>query len=422
MMKSSLNKGAITAGQLTRRMMLKGAIAGAVTLPGWLPAAQIEDDANHKQQEKNGATHYPFYGSSGQSGIATPPQQHIMYMTFDLTTTQREALQILLARWSATIDLLMQGLPIGDPEPNRIGGVGSETGEALDLGAASLTVTIGLGEKVFGENYGLSTKRPSKFRPLTALPSDNFQPELTGGDLSLQACAEDPQVAYHAIRVLARIANHLGSASTRWTVMGFGRAAASAGQSTPRNLFGFKDGTRNIKQPTEMNNHVWIQSPAAERWGTYQVVRKIRMHIETWDTDRVSDQNRIFGRHKISGAPLSGQQEFDTPDFSLKDNAGDAVIPLNSHIRLAAHENNQGIQILRRSYNYTDGLNQLGQLDAGLLFISYQNDPEHFEKLQRKLGASDALNEYISHIGSALFYIPPAPKVGSYIGAELFAD
>ena len=78
--------------------------------------------------------------------------------------------------------------------------------------------------------------------------------------------------------------------------------------------------------------------------------------------------------------------------------------------------------ILRRSYNYTDGINQYGALDAGLLFISYQSDPAHFERLQTKLGAADRLNEYITHIGSAIFFVPPAPQEGSYIAAQMFAD
>ncbi len=237
-----------------------------------------------------------------------------------------------------------------------------------------------------------------------------MKPALTGGDLSLQACADDPQVVYHAIRDLARIAKETGTASTRWAVMGFGRASAGKGQSTPRNLLGFKDGTRNIMEDADFEKYVWIKdkaSPPWQRYGSYQVVRKIQMNIENWDTDRVSDQNAVFGRHKISGAPLTGVREFDTPDFHKKDAGGNLIIPATAHIRLAAHENNGGINILRRSYNYTDGINDVGLLDAGLLFMSYQNDPAHFETLQTKLGASDALNEYISHIGSAIFFVPP---------------
>jgi deferrochelatase/peroxidase EfeB len=145
------------------------------------------------------------------------------------------------------------------------------------------------------------------------------------------------------------------------------------------------------------------------------------MRIENWDTDRVSDQNRVFGRHKLSGAPLTGTVESDTPDFSKTDASGAPVIDPTAHIRLAAHENNNGLKILRRGYNYTDGINQYGFLDAGLLFISYQKDPAQFETLQRRLGSSDALNEYISHIGSGIFFVPSAARSGTYLAQGAFA-
>jgi deferrochelatase/peroxidase EfeB len=408
------------AGGFSRRGLFFGATAGAVGAVAMHGAAQAattqgaEDVIDLTQS-------YPFYGNGGQAGISTPPQRHSMYMTFDLTTTQRESLQVLLAMWSGAIAQMMRGATIGQVEPSQPNNVGFDTGEALNLDPASLTVTIGLGPKVFSDTYGLAQQKPALLRALKQLPSDAFDPNLTGGDLSLHACADDPQVAYHAIRDLARIAKNTGSAATRWTVMGFGRASAGKGQTTPRNLLGFKDGTRNIRTDEDFARFVWVNDgPAWQRQGSYQVVRKIQMRIENWDTDRISDQNNIFGRHKVSGAPLTGTSEFDTPDFAKTDTAGHPVIPLNSHIRLAAHENNNGIKILRRPYNYTDGINQFGQLDAGLFFMSYQNDPAHFEQLQTKLGASDALNEYISHIGSGIFFVPPAPKEGNYIAQDMF--
>ncbi|MGH8228549.1 MAG: Dyp-type peroxidase, partial [Steroidobacteraceae bacterium] len=366
---------------------------------------------------------HTFYGHGEQAGIHTPPQHFVLYMTFDLTSPLRRDLQVLLARWSAAIAQLVNGETIGQVEPTRPGAVGFDTGEALNLGPASLTVTVGLGPNVFAERYGLAHAKPALLRELKRLPSDALEPRYTGGDLSLQACADDPQVAYHAIRDLARIAKDTGTAATRWAVMGFGRASAGKGQSTPRNLLGFKDGTRNITEDVDFDRFVWVKDgPAWQRRGSYQVVRKIQMHIENWDTDRVSNQDDVFGRHKVSGAPLTGHAEFDTPNFTRTGPDGKLVIPATAHIRLAAHENNGGIKILRRSYNYTSGINQVGLLDAGLLFICYMNDPAHFETLQSKLGAADALNEYISHIGSAVFFVPPAPEVGSYIGERLFTS
>ncbi|MBN9304791.1 MAG: peroxidase [Devosia sp. 67-54] len=407
---------------VTRRRLLLGAAAGSV---GAAVGAAASSTAALAQDGDTGdivdlARHYDFYGSGEQAGIRTPPQRHLLFMTFDLTTSGKSELQVLLARWSGAIAQAMQGQPIGQIEPTRPSAVGFDTGEALDLAPASLTVTVGLGPRLFTESFGLDAHRPPLLRELASLPSDALRPNLCGGDLSLQACADDPQVAYHAIRDLARIARDTGAAKTRWTVMGFGRASAGKGQATPRNLMGFKDGTRNIREDADFDRFVWASGgPAWQQRGTYQVVRKIRMHIENWDTNRVSHQNAVFGRHKMSGAPLGGSDELDPPDFALR-NGGELAIPATAHIRLAAHENNNGVRILRRGYNYTDGIDDVGQLDAGLLFISYQNDPAHFETLQARLGAADALNEYIAHIGSAIFFIPPAPREGSYIAEALF--
>jgi len=410
--------------EVSRRGLLFGAAAagglafGAAMSPAH--AAMIET-AEDGEDIVDLATEYPFYGDAGQAGVTTPMQRYSVYMTFDLTTPLKADLQVLLARWSAAIAQLMKGQTVGQVEPARSSAIGDDTGEALDLLPAGLTVTVGLGPNIFTEAFGLAEHKPTLFRELAALPSDALREELTGGDLSLQACADDPQVAYHAIRNLARIAKGTGTAATRWAVMGFGRASAGKGQATPRNLMGYKDGTRNITEEADFQKYVWItDGPEWQRNGTFQVVRKIRMHIENWDTDQVSDQNRIFGRFKTSGAPLTGEEEFDTPDFDAVDSEGNLVIDPTSHIRLASFEANDGLRILRRSYNYTDGINQYGFLDAGLLFISYQNDPAHFETLQAKLGRSDALNEYITHIGSGIFFVPPAPQEGSYIGQSMF--
>jgi deferrochelatase/peroxidase EfeB len=412
----------------TRRGLLsrRGFVAGAGAVGGILAGAGAAtavagDDAG---TESGGDTidlsgSVPFYTGLHQAGIETTPQRYCVFMTFDLTSRTTRDLQVLLARWSAAIAQMMAGKPIGAVQPTHDDAVAPDTGEALDLEPSSLTVTLGLGPSIFGRDLGLAEKAPRLLKELPRLPSDNLDPATTGGDLSLQACADDPQVAYHAIRDLARMGR--GVVDTRWTVMGFGRASAGQGQSTPRNLLGFKDGTRNIREASEFDQYVWLRDD--DGWmkgGSYQVARKIRMNIEIWDADRVSDQEQVFGRSKAIGAPLTGTHEFDTPDFNARRD-GAAVISPAAHIALAAHENNDGIRILRRSYNYTDGINPFGQLDAGLLFIAYMNDPDHFVRLQSRLGSSDLLNEYISHIGSAIFAVPPAPKQGGYLAEALFA-
>jgi deferrochelatase/peroxidase EfeB len=394
------------------------AVGAAAGVGGTLAGSAIA--GGNQDESLNPSINYPFYGGAHQVGVETPPQRYCVYMTFDMTSVLRSDLQVLLARWSAAIAQFMQGKTLGQAAPSRPDAVATDTGEALDLGPNGLTVTIGLGPGLFDERFGLAGKRPALLKDLPHLPSDQLQKTLTGGDLSLQACADDPQVAYHAIRDLDRVAR--GVAATRWTVMGFGRASAGPNQETPRNLMGFKDGTRNISTAEDYAKFVWVKG-GDQDWmegGTYQVARKIQMNIEIWDTDPIGDQQTVFGRRKGSGAPLSGHKEFDTPNFTAKAKDGETLISDTAHIALAAHENNGGVKIHRRSYNYTDGLNQYAQFDAGLLFLSYQNDPEHFVRLQSKLGASDRLNEYIKHIGSGLFAVPRAPKVGSYVGEALF--
>jgi len=397
-----------------------GAAAGAGTtaaVAAGRPAHAGEEDPS---EVVDLARSHPFYGQAHQAGIETEQQRYSVYMAFDVTSPLASDLQVLLARWSGAIAQLMKGLPIGAVEPEGANAVALDTGEAYDLSPASLTVTVGFGPGLFDRRFGLAGKRPKHLADLPDLPSDQLQKDLSGGDLSLQACADDPQVAYHAIRDLVRMAQ--GVASTRWTVLGFGRASAGKGQSTPRNLMGFKDGTRNIKEAADFDRFVWVDDDQPwTRGGSYQVVRKIQMNIETWDAAGIGDQQDVFGRTKAVGAPLGGKKEFDAPDFAKR--SGDApVISVTSHVALAAHEHNGGVKILRRGYNYTDGLNRYGQLDAGLLFVAYMNDPQHFITLQTRLGRVDRLNEYIQHIGSGLFFTPKAPAPGRYVGQDLFTD
>jgi deferrochelatase/peroxidase EfeB len=190
---------------------------------------------------------------------------------------------------------------------------------------------------------------------------------------------------------------------------------------------GFKDGTRNLKvdKPAGLDEHVWVADDEPQPWlrgGTYLVARRIRMLIESWDHDNLGDQEGVIGRHKHTGAPLTGRQEFDTPDFSAQGADGEPVIPVDAHIRLAAPEHNAGHHLLRRGYAYTDGIDpRTSLLDAGLFFIAFQRDPRRqFVAIQRRLGASDALNEYIQHTGSGLFAIPPGTRPDGFVAEGLF--
>jgi deferrochelatase/peroxidase EfeB len=407
----------------SRRVFLGGALSAASLAAaggagfGFARAAEPSTDST--------PTVEPFYGEH-QAGIATPAQDRLAFAAFDVTTTDRTALQTTLAQWAAAAAQMTKGLPIGAVEtaPDN---PPIDTGEALGLPASALTVTVGFGPSLFDDRFGLAHRRPAALNELPPLPGDALQADRSGGDLCVQACANDPQVAFHVIRNFARLAR--GTAVMRWSQLGFGRTSStSTTQATPRNLMGFKDGTRNIKSEStsEMDRFVWIGDETDQPWlvgGSYLVARRIRMLIESWDTDFLADQEKVFGRSKTSGAPLTGTSEFDTPNLAAT-KGGKPIIDLNAHIRLAAPQSNAGQMILRRGYSYTDGIDaDTGLLDAGLFFIAYQKDPRtQFIPIQTRLGQHDLLNEYIRHTGSALFAVPPGLRgPGDYYGKVLFS-
>jgi len=344
-----------------------------------------------------------------------------------VTSTSRDELQTLLARWAAAASQMAAGLPIGavetTPDAPPI-----DTGEAYGLDASKLTITVGFGPSLFDERFGFASKRPAALADIPALPGDALIDDISNGDLCVQACANDPVVAFHVIRNFARLAR--GAAVMRWSQLGFGRTSStSTSQTTPRNLLGFKDGTRNIKAESEaeMDEFVWVGSETDQAWmrgGSYAVTRRIRMRIESWDTDALSDQEKVIGRSKTSGAPLTGTGEFDTPHLDKRAKDGSPIIDANSHIALASPSTNQNKKILRRGYSFTDGIDQAtGLLDAGLFFIAYQQDPRtQFVPIQRRLGQHDLLNEYIQHTSSGLYAVPPGlTGPGDYYGKALFA-
>ncbi|SNS92236.1 deferrochelatase/peroxidase EfeB [Asanoa hainanensis] len=375
----------------------------------------------------------PFHGDH-QAGIVTPAQDRLHFVAFDVVTKDRDRLVSMLQDWTAAAARMTQGQDAG-----TIGAVNGipeappdDTGEALDLPPAGLTLTIGFGPTLFRDasgvdRFGIAAKRPAALEELPKFPADALQPEISGGDLCVQACANDPQVAVHAIRNLARIG--MGVVSVRWSQLGFGRTSStSRDQVTPRNLFGFKDGTANLKAEDTalLDEHLWARAADGASWmdgGSYLVARKIRMTIETWDRTSLGEQEEIVGRAKGSGAPLGHQNEFDELDFTIKGPEGEPAIADVAHVKLAHHSQNSGARILRRGYNFVDGSDGLGRLNAGLFFISFQRDAhKQFVPIQLNLARHDVMNEYIRHVSSALFACPPGVKDGGdYWGRELFS-
>lgn len=410
---------------LTRRRLLASAGIGAAGVGlgagGYLVG---HDAAAADAAEAGGAV--PFYGEH-QAGIATPVQDRLHFAAFDLETESKAELRELMREWTVAAAEMTAGRMIGTAAGNREElAPPDDTGEAFGLPPSNLTITFGFGPALFDRpGLGLANRRPAELKPLPALPGDELNGLESDGDICVQACADDPQVVFHAVRNLARIGR--GTVTMRWSQLGFGRTSStSRSQETPRNLFGMKDGTANIKAEDDaaMREFVWVDSgPAWMHGGSYLVSRRIRMNLEVWDRSSLQDQEETIGRSKYSGAPLGEEDEFDPLPLEETGMDGKPVIPADCHVRLASPQENGGVQILRRGYSFTDGVDEsLGELEAGLFFIALQRDPEkQFVALQRRLGVHDALNEYIKHVGSALFAVPGGVQPGGYVGEALLS-
>ncbi len=412
-------------GMTRRRVLgLAGATAGAVAAGSVAGGAIVRQRDNRSRDTRSGVV--PFYGAH-QAGIATPAQDRLLFASFDLVTDRRTDLQDLLAEWTTAAARLTRGDTVG-AQPASAEAPPVDTGEALDLAPAGLTLTFGFGPTVFsgphGDRFGLAGRRPAALADLPAFAHDALDPARSGGDLCVQACGNDPVVCFHAIRNLTRIGR--GAVVLRWSQEGFGRTSSTAtNQVTARNLMGFKDGTANLRAGTRLfDDNVWVRATDDPGWmrnGSYLVTRRIRMLIENWDRSSLADQEQTIGRVRVSGAPLGGHAEFDPVNLEANDANGQRLIPARAHIAVANQDANK-IHILRRGYNFTDGVDpRLGELDAGLFFIAYQRDPRRqFVPLQRKLAANDALNEYIKHVGSAVFAVPGGIRPGEHIAPRLF--
>jgi deferrochelatase/peroxidase EfeB len=366
----------------------------------------------------------PFYGIH-QAGIASPLQDHLQLVVFEVTTGNKAELQKLLQEWTQAAERMSSGRDAGvigavtglpDSPPD-------DTGEALNLPAARLTITVGFGQSIFDDRFGFASKRPTAFVDLPKFANDQLHADKNGGDIVLQICADDEQVAFHAMRNLVRIGK--GVVVPKWNQSGFSGSTASLGVShTPRNLFGFKDGTANINlsDNAELSKHVWADGSDWFAGGSYLAVRLTRMMIETWDRSALREQEQVFGRDKGEGAPLSGGTEMSQPDFAKKNTDGSTAIATDSHMALAHSSKHGGAKMLRRPYSFANGLDEVGQLNAGLVFLSFQKDLErHFIPVQRALSSNDRMNEYVKVIGSGAFACPPGVRPGEYWGHQLFA-
>ena len=423
-----------TRGPRPSRRGLVHAVAGLAAAAAGLPKGGVAEARVEAECTSPAADHRenliePFWGTH-QGGITTPAQSHTYTAALDLVSTKRDDLIRLLRVWTSAASAMSAGQSL---QPGIAPAV-SDSGEGRGLPTARLTLTFGFGAGLFvkdgKDRYSLAAHRPQALVDLPSFNGDQLIETRTGGDLSVQACADHPQVAFHAVRQLVRLA--YGVARLRWAQTGF--IPGIGPNETPRNLMGFKDGTSNpsMNDAVAMEKFVWVgdEGPDWMRGGSYVVFRRIRIALEHWDRMPLDFQERTFGRHKMSGAPLGRRNEFDPLDLDAAGEDGDPVIPESAHVRLAAPVSNDGVQILRRPYSFNDGADftierwppwrQGIAYDAGLFFVCYQRDPSiGFIKIFSKLAKFDMLNQFVTHTGGGLFACPGGVAPGEFVGQRL---
>ena len=382
---------------LTRRSLLGSALAG-VTAPSIIGGFRTLAGAPPEQ---------PLFGdhqvaATGphQAGIITLPTAHVRYLAFTLKEgVDRAALERLFRILTADIEALTRGVsPLADTEP-----------ELAEL-PANLTITVGVGRPLVDRVS--PNLAPAWLGPLPEFSRDQLDPALSDGDIVLQIASDDPTTIAHAARMLLKSVRTF--ADPHWRQDGFRRARGSEPEHrTMRNLMGQVDGTTNPSpEDNDFADLVWL----TEGWlagGSAMVFRRIRMEMETWDqVDRVA-REEAMGRDLAVGAPITGEHEFDEPDWDAKDSLGFHVIPDYAHIRRAKSEDPRE-RIYRRAVNYDDGDEQ------GLLFVCFQRDPlTQFVPIQQRLDDLDIMNEWITHVGSAVFAMLPGWEPGGMLGETL---
>lgn len=413
----------------TRRRFLIGvgaAAAGGALAPTMVHAAS--DVAGNVTDAPKSAPsileRWPFYGDH-QQGIVTPRPANGMVASFTVVADKPADLDALFRQLTERIVFLTQGGTPPELNPKLPPADSGILGPVVT--PDNLTITVSLGDSLFEDRAWLKALKPKQLQRMTKFPNDALDADLCHGDLVLQFCANTQDTNIHALRDIVKMMPD--KLILRWKQEGNVPVLPPAADGRPesaRNFLGFRDGSANPDSADAalMRSLVWVGAdrgePAWAERGSYQAVRIIRNFVERWDRTPLQEQQTIIGREKMSGAPFGGRSEHDVPDYAA-DPAG-KVTPLDAHIRLANPRTatTEKNRILRRPFNYSNGVSKSGQIEQGLLFICYQADlVEGFITVQTRLNG-EPLEEYLKPIGGGYFYVlPGAQGPGDYLGRTL---
>jgi deferrochelatase/peroxidase EfeB len=365
-----------------------------------------------------------------QIGVLERPRPHGLFAAFTCVDSGRQALAETIRGMSEELDALISGRVPPETDPAL---PPPDSGVLDEVSDPGLLATVSVGASLFDGRYGLADRKPRELVTMPFLANDRLDPARSHGDVLLLLQGKEPDVCLHALRrVMRRTRSGL---VLKWMQDTFIRpdAVPKIGETKSRNLLGFKDGTANPDADDQalMDTLVWTSTadtaptvtgrePTWAAGGTYQVVRIIRMLVERWDRASLNEQEAIFGRRKVTGAPLTGRQETDVPDYGSDPNG--KIIPLTSHIRLAnpRDERAKDKDLLRRGVSYSRGVDAAGLLDQGLAFVSYQRRLSHFLEAQERL-KGEPLEEYLRPEGGGFFYVlPGVVEIGDWLGRSLF--
>ncbi|MDF2492558.1 MAG: Dyp-type peroxidase [Microbacterium sp.] len=388
--------------RISRRGLLIGAGAGLGfgVLGGGVAATVVGGTgvpASSPAPEPTRGGRVPSRGAT-QAGIARPatPQTHGLVVVADLPgVADAGGALTAIAALGEAVDAAT--------DPERADPL------VLPDGVGDLTVTIGIGPRLVRM---IDPALPGAAELPLFAGDASLAPDLRGGDILIAVYASDA-AAIHP--VADAVLTAVPEARRRWAQQG----VRGAGTGTVvRNPLGYHDGVIVPRSEDELATNVWIPTGAAAG-GTVAVVRRLRLDVGSFHALPPTEQDRVIGRSRRDGAPLSGGELHDDADLTAKTPEGEYRVPLRSHVR-AAHPSFTGSALmLRRGYGFSNAVAPGQARDDGLLFMCFQNDLDVFVRTQQRLDETDDLMRFAIPTASASFLILPGRTGAAALGSTL---